>query len=322
MTMWHDQAQSSAQALTRRDVREAERRKRAGGVIEPARKPHQESANIVTSRESGLETVFETVHETANETPIDEPVSYVAQIRPQVPNYRARDYSPRDYSSEGRARAPFTAPPASSAPRGKEHPLTRRQLRALREVDANVHAADPVMSTVAAELESPDVAQSYSPPVGHWSTQAAIDDETQRHENTVARTVSVGTGGITANALVLPSAPLPSDLMGPITSTGEILITGTINLPQSLGSTGSHPRLYDRSEVDYLLEASDREDVAAESAPVRAIRAISTHTSTQGIIVPKKAYGNKMLLTLSIVAAAMAIGVVVLFAAGMIFKIF
>ncbi|WP_394768368.1 hypothetical protein [Lacisediminihabitans sp.] len=169
-----------------------------------------------------------------------------------------------------------------------------------------------------------DTAASYSPPVGHWSTQASIDDDEQVQENTFSRNVGATSGAITTSALVLPSIPTADDILSPLGSTGEILITGSINLPSSMGTTGVHPARYDHSDVDALLEADDREDSDhPDSAPVRAIRAVSTHTSSGAVISAKKPKGDSRLpIVLAVSAAVMAVGVVVLFVVGMIFKIF
>ncbi|CAN5391450.1 hypothetical protein BH10ACT4_BH10ACT4_09720 [soil metagenome] len=167
------------------------------------------------------------------------------------------------------------------------------------------------------------VDDAYVPPVGHWSTQALIDDDEQVQENTFARDVAATSGAITTSALVLPSMPTGEDIMGPLSGTGEILITGSINLPSSMGSTGVHPARYDHSDVDALLEADDREDSDPESAPVRAIRAISTNTASGDVInsmKPRKT--SRLPLILIVSAAVMAVGVVVLLVAGLIFKIF
>ncbi|TXN31434.1 hypothetical protein [Lacisediminihabitans profunda] len=182
-------------------------------------------------------------------------------------------------------------------------------------------AQQPASEARPAEV---DTAASYSPPVGHWSTQASIDDDEQVQENTFSRNVGATSGAITTSALVLPSIPTADDILSPLGSTGEILITGSINLPSSMGTTGVHPARYDHSDVDALLEADDREDSDhPDSAPVRAIRAVSTHTSSGAVISAKKPKGDSRLpIVLAVSAAVMAVGVVVLFVVGMIFKIF
>ena len=181
----------------------------------------------------------------------------------------------------------------------------------------------PAPSGSDAATASASAEGSYVPPIGHWSTQALIDDGEQVQESTFARDVGATSGAITTSALVLPSMPTGENIMGPLSGTGEILITGSISLPSSMGSTGVHPARYDHSDVDALLEADDREDSEPESAPVREIRAVSTNTSSGDVInsmKPRKA--SRLPLILIVSAAAMAIGVVVLLVAGLIFKIF
>jgi hypothetical protein len=177
---------------------------------------------------------------------------------------------------------------------------------------ARVESVAPVNPFDSLLTGSSDRPTSYTPPVGHWSTQASIDDDEQAQESTQSRNIGATSGAITTNALVIPTMPL-EDALKPFGSTGEILITGSIDLPRSLGSTGSHPARYDHSDVDALLEAGDREDSNSESAPVRAIRAVSTHTSTRGVMDSKKPRGNSRLpMILAVAAAVMVVAVVVL----------
>jgi len=163
---------------------------------------------------------------------------------------------------------------------------------------------------------------SFVPPVGHWSTQATIDDDEQFQQQPLARNIGATSGAITTNALVIPSLP-SEELLRPLGATGEILITGSIDLPRSMGATGAHPARYDHSDVDALLDADDREDAHPESAPVRAIRAVSTHTSTRGVMDARKPKGNSRLpIILGVTGAVLVVGIVALVVAGMIFKIF
>ena len=66
----------------------------------------------------------------------------------------------------------------------------------------------------------------------------------------------------------------------------------------------------------------DHDYAPADSAPVRAIRAVSTHTSTHGVISAKKPVSNKLPLTMMVTAGILAVGVAALFAAGLIFGYF
>jgi hypothetical protein len=142
----------------------------------------------------------------------------------------------------------------------------------------------------------------------HWRVQAAMEDDELPYENTLSRTVGSNTSAITTSALVLPSVPQPDSMLGSLTSTGEILVTGSINLPRSLGSTGAHPDRVDNS--DYEDDPFDSQVAAPDSAPVRAIRAISSNTSTRGVIETKKPQGNRMLTAIIVTAGVLAVGLV------------
>jgi hypothetical protein len=158
-------------------------------------------------------------------------------------------------------------------------------------------------------VQAPPLAQpvqpgAWSPPVGHWSTQANLDDETQPYESTINRTI--GSGTATTNALVLPSIP-EQGITGPLTSTGEVMLTGSIDLPRSLASTGSSAQI-DDDGFDRLFDANDHEISSTDSAPVRAIRAVSTHNSNgHGVTHTQKPKGTRMLTVLIVSAVAMAV---------------
>jgi hypothetical protein len=181
--------------------------------------------------------------------------------------------------------------------------------------------AIPTQVDSSPESQQPQEPSTYTPPTGHWSTQAMIDDDEQVQENTLSRNVGATSGAITTSVLVLPSLP-SEDVLRPLGSTGEILLTGTIDLPRSLGSTGAHPERYEHPDVDAFLEQGDREDSAPDSAPVRAITAVSTHTSTRNVMEAKKSKDNSRLpVILAVAATAMAVGVVVLVVGGLVFGI-
>ncbi|PRY70147.1 hypothetical protein B0I08_101274 [Glaciihabitans tibetensis] len=148
---------------------------------------------------------------------------------------------------------------------------------------------------------------------GHWSVNSDTDDDIESLENTVTRSVGAG-GALTTSALVLPSFPQSSDLTTPYLATGETMLTGSIDLPRSLGSTGVHPSQVDNSDFD--VDPLDREVPTTDSAPVRAIRAVSTHTGSNGLITSKKPQGNHMLTVLVVSSSGLAVVVVGLLIAG------
>ncbi|WFR68540.1 hypothetical protein P9139_10610 [Curtobacterium flaccumfaciens] len=128
-------------------------------------------------------------------------------------------------------------------------------------------------------VEPKPVTTAFEPPVGHWSQQAHDSNDAEIHdEETGTRRVAV----TNTNAIVLPNSAL-ADPTGALNATGEVILTGSIDLPASLSSTGSH-RPIDGAEVDRLLEQHD-EQPETDASPVRASRAVSSHTSTRQVVL-------------------------------------
>ena len=180
-------------------------------------------------------------------------------------------------------------------------------------------AAAPAAAAMPAEAEdtSAQERRPFTPPTGHWSTAAELEDGS---EPITSRNVGHSTAATTTNALILPSLP-QADATGPLTSTGEILVTGSIDLPRTLGATGAHDRI-DSSDIDRLLDSEENEFNTSEVAPVRASRAISTHTSTRGVIAPPKKRGNALPVVLMVTAGVLAVGVIGLLIAAYVLHVF
>lgn len=105
-------------------------------------------------------------------------------------------------------------------------------------------------------------------------------------------------------------------------NTGEILVTGSIDLPRGLGATGAHPDRIDSSDIDRLLDGEENEFNTSEVSPVRASRAVSTHTSTRGVIAPPKKRGNTLPVVLMVTAGVLAVGVIGLLVATYLLNLF
>ncbi|AWG01311.1 hypothetical protein DZF92_05355 [Clavibacter michiganensis subsp. insidiosus] len=156
----------------------------------------------------------------------------------------------------------------------------------------------------ASDAEAPDARAPFTPPAGHWSVQDQVDEE-QPH---------------TGNHFILPTVPHANDMQQALDSTGEIIITGSIDLPRSLGSMGTHPDRFDTADMDRILEQGDDHDHApggTDSEPVRASRAVSTHTSTRAVVQPPP----RKRFTAPVVAAVAAGGVAVI-GAGLVIVAF
>ncbi|KQR62390.1 hypothetical protein [Frigoribacterium sp. Leaf172] len=132
----------------------------------------------------------------------------------------------------------------------------------------------PVVPTIPASAPE---SNGFVPPVGHWTTQSSEPDG----DTAPGRALGTHTGQ--TNALILTDQQV-ADVTGALNATGEIIITGSIDLPRSLGATGSQARV-DSADIDRLLEQGDAENAETDAVPVRASRAISTHTSTRAVVL-------------------------------------
>jgi hypothetical protein len=155
-------------------------------------------------------------------------------------------------------------------------------------------------------VEPKPVTTAFDAPVGHWSRQAEEADD-QLHD---PETGAVRGTETQANALIMPNSAL-SDVTGALNATGEVIITGSIDLPKALASTGSH-RPIDGVEVDRLLEQHDAEAPSSDASPVRASRAVSSHTSTRAVVLAAaKPKQSKVPTVLAVSAASVGVAGVV-----------
>lgn len=182
--------------------------------------------------------------------------------------------------------------------------------------------AEPIVAEPLGQDEALSGASAaWTPPIGHWSVDAdAARAEESQPDQSLDELINrgIGSGGIptTTNALILPSIPHQPSSASPISNTGEIMITGSFDLPRSLGSTGAHPNLFDSSEMDHMMDQLDADQLGGDSAPVSASRAVSTHASTRGMLTPPKKQRASLPMILVITTAVLAVSVLALFVIG------
>jgi hypothetical protein len=118
---------------------------------------------------------------------------------------------------------------------------------------------------------------------------------------------SSGSHHSASTALIFTPSVGAGSLSGPIASTGELLITGTYALPDGIGSQGHAHGTTDGRDADAVL--LDGELAPASSpTPIAASSAISTSKSAGEVIRPPTPdKGNKLMLTLAIVAGGLAL---------------
>jgi hypothetical protein len=175
-------------------------------------------------------------------------------------------------------------------------------------------------TTVDAGLDEPVVAPK---PVGHWTSQLNLPDErVEPYDQLLSRGGSPRGVPTTTNALILPSLPDQGALGTPLAPSGEIIVTGSIDLPRSYGSTGVHPSQIDSSDVDRIFDGNV-EDVAGPGvAPVAATRAISTQGPSKTMMAPPSKEGMNVPLVLAVTAGVLALGVVATLVVGAVAGLF
>lgn len=119
---------------------------------------------------------------------------------------------------------------------------------------------------------------------------------------------SAATGSLAAsNALILSQTPDTGSFASPLTATGEVMLTGTFNLPESFGSTGTSRGSSDGKEIDAILVDGELPP-ASSPTPIAASAAISTIKSAEDIIKPPAPEkGGRLMLALVITAGALAL---------------
>ncbi|MFG6445522.1 hypothetical protein ACFXQA_09635 [Microbacterium sp. P07] len=148
---------------------------------------------------------------------------------------------------------------------------------------------------------------------GLLSGETPVVDLPPSFDQLITRTGSTGVSTSTPNALILSQAPSVAPLVAPVTATGEVLITGSFDLPEGLGSVGHAPGLHDGKDADAVL--IDGELPAASSpTPIAASAAISQVRNNDEIIRPPAPdKGNRLVLILGITAGVLGVGVIAIF---------
>ncbi len=213
--------------------------------------------------------------------------------------------------------------PSIISDRGTEdEDVSAARPESLRPFDSLFRSAPPATEGPEAAAEAITGAELPAKPYGHWTTQAELDDAAPSVDGLLSRDVGVTTGAITTHALVLPSIPEAGDqLLAALTPTGEIILTGSVDLPRTFGSTGAHPARFDHPDMDALIDDSDREDADAMSAPVRAIRAVSSTGSSRGVIEAPARPRSRLPLIIGITVGGLILVAGAFVAAAIIFKV-
>jgi hypothetical protein len=112
------------------------------------------------------------------------------------------------------------------------------------------------------------------------------------------------------SSLIVAQAPEVSPLVAPVTATGEVIVTGTFNLPEGLGSTGHAKGTADGKEVDATLVDGEL-PVHSSPTPIAASAAVSTVKMPGEVIKPPAPEkGGKLMMSLAVTAGVLALALV------------
>ncbi|MGR0219172.1 hypothetical protein [Agromyces sp. ZXT2-6] len=245
------------------------------------------------------------------------------ELRAMLDAHTAEGFEAEDEFVEASRPAPARGPAPQRAPGGpSQRPDERRE--AYPQPQRPPHQQVPSRAaaphtTVDAGLDEPVAAPK---PVGHWTSQLNLpDDREEPYDQLLSRGGSPRGVPTTTNALILPSLPDHGALGTPLAPSGEIMVTGSIDLPRSYGATGVHPSQIDSADVDRMFDSV--EDVAgAGVAPVAATRAISTQGQNRAMMAPPSKEGMNVPLVLAVTAGVLALGVVATLVVGALAGLF
>lgn len=173
--------------------------------------------------------------------------------------------------------------------------------------------AEPAAASAAEQVSAPEEERPVlRPEFGSTLLAAGAASETlpPSFDDLITRGGS-NTGSLaTPNALIISHSPTAGPLTSPVTATGEVLITGTFNLPEGLGSQGHAHGTADGKETDSVLIDGELPP-SSSPTPIAASAAISTVKGTGEIIrPPAPEKGNKLMLGLAITAGVLAVALV------------
>lgn len=228
------------------------------------------------------------------------------ELRAMLDAHSGEGFDESDFDDELAAQAPAPAPavPQQAAPFPPQSVPTRAP--APHQVAESALADEP--------LATPK-------PVGHWTDQLnAPVERAEPFDQLLSR--GGGSHGVptTTNALILPTLPDHGPMGGHLPQSGEVIVTGSIDLPLSFGATGAHPSQIDSSDVDRLFDQV--EDGAGVGAPVSATRAISTQSAARAMMTPPKKEAMNVPLVLAVTAGVLALGVVATLVIGAVVGLF
>ena len=325
------EAESGDAPLTRRQVRELEKVRTASV---PVVSPNDDESTVPTDAAPQAVVAPQVVEKPQPEAPkpaasVDAPSGIVSSV-PDFAPVSSPDEDDDDVDDEVvvapvRASAVTDAvgdvPLEASDEAAADHGDEVETVFGLTEEPADADAVDDVLADVDDDDDEDDAPAR--PTVNSAFGESVLADAPEVHtpfrpsfDELLTVGDSTGSQHSAPNALIFTPSPGEGSLSGPVASTGEILVTGSYELPQGIGSQGHALGTTDGKDVDAVLIDGELPP-ASSPTPIAASSAVSTIKPAGEVIrPPAPEKGNRLMVTLAIIAGglALAIGVVLVIA--------
>ncbi|MBV0894785.1 hypothetical protein [Microbacterium sp. NC79] len=272
-----------------------------------------DAAPAVSEAEPVVPEAAPAVSEAEPVVPESEPV---AEVEPVVP-----ESAPAVPETEPAAEAePVVSESAQAVPEAES--VTMDAESAADAEDAQSQWA-PRAATGAASIPMSDPAEASDSSLSAATTAAADEapvvradfgsemlSQAESFDDLLVRSsTSSGSAG-SASMLILPVDVSLSPLTAPVTSTGQVILTGTFALPEGLGSQGHAPGVADGKDVDAVLIDGE---LAPQSSPtpIAATAAVSqAKTPVEMIRPPSPEKSSKLVVALAITAGLLSLAAI------------
>lgn len=307
--------------LTRRQVREQERIRTASvPVIVPEEEPADAAEPAAEETdEAEVDEIAEAEAEAEEPTEAEEIVSGVPVFTPAdetpVDETAADETSADDILDDD---APSDEVPVEvvevvtdegdKADADADDDISELGIDAEDSEDSSAVEDSSVVDDPIAEGERPVVSPTFG--TGLLKEQDDVPEFTPSFDELITSD-SGGSQNIAPNTLIFNPSLGNGSLSGPVASTGELLVTGSYDLPRGIGSHGHAHGTADGKEADAVLIDGELPP-SSSPTPIAASSAIST-TKPAGEVIrpPAPEKGNKLMLTLAITAGGLAIALAV-----------
>ncbi|REJ04527.1 hypothetical protein DY023_13865 [Microbacterium bovistercoris] len=301
----------AAAPLTRRQMRDQERIRTASVPVIASVQPV--AAQVPATIAAGGAPVAPAPIAPVPVAPIREPMPELVSDVPLFPVAETSAASARTaYAGDRDALAAMFDAPAAAAPVAPA-PVEPAPVEeyAPAPVEVYVEQAAPVQTPVAEQAPAPQAAPAenvrpqVNPDFGRAVAEQASD--IPAFSGTFDDIVGDSAGSQhSAPSALIYTQPTEASLSGPVASTGEVLVTGTYDLPRGLGSQG-HAGTADGKEVDVVLIDGELPPTSSPT-PIAASAAVSTSKPAGEVIrPPAPEKGNRLMMTLAIVAGGLAL---------------